>query len=156
MGRFGIVDFSAWQTQDWVAAYGAALATILAVAQLSLWLFSRSPSVDSTYSLLDHEAYPDRITVANLRGTPLMVSSWTLEWVPTYGRFWLGSSDQTPEGEPDADFGFVVPGHSVLDLKFIAQNKIKWSHAVSNGRKLRLSLNVFGRKRPLRVTISKG
>lgn len=138
---------------DWVAAYGAVLATVLALVQLVRWLLSLRPSLDSTYSLLGHESYPDRITIANLRPVPLMVSSWRVEWVPTFWRFWIGKVDQTPEFEPDFDSGFVIPGHSTHDLKFTGENKLDWSFKVADKRKLRLSLRAFGRQRPITVTI---
>ena len=138
---------------DWVAAYGAGLATFLAVVQLVRWLISLRPSLDSSYSLVGHEAYSDRITIANLRPVPLLVSSWQVEWVPTYLRFWIGKVDQTPDFEPDFDSGFMIPGHSTHDMKFSGERKLKWSFNVAENRKLRLTLNVFGHRRPLRVTI---
>jgi len=139
--------------QDFAAAWGAGLATVVAIVQgVSIWL-ARRPSVDTTYSLLGHPDMSDTITIANLSPTPLMVAYWRLKWVPTWWRWWIGQVEQTPARDPDDHADFNIPGYETYILSFSDEDKLQWNYDVAKGRKLVLILSVFGKKRPIKVKV---
>jgi hypothetical protein len=140
-------------TFDPIAAYGAALSTLVAIAVTVRFFIERRVWLAIGYSFAGHPDIEDRITIANLKATPVQVSHWRLEWVPRFWQSGMEKTDVTPGGDPDDAGSFTIPGHGSFDLLFGELNKIPTSIHVAKGRKLLLRLYLYGRRWPVKLRV---
>lgn len=138
---------------DFVGAYGAALATIIALVSLGRFLLERKVKLATGYSFNSHPDLADEIIIANLRPTPVQVSHWRLEWVPKLGRFWIGSIDVTPGDYPDDAGALTIQGYGSATLAFSGTNRFPTGGEKTKGRKLVLRLYLFGKRLPVSLRI---
>ena len=128
-------------------AYATALSTGLAAIQ---WMKSRL-NIDTTYIFYDTIDLHDEIILANLGNKPVLISRFTLFWEPL-----LLSARPKIDVTPEEHSSFRIPSHEFYTLYFMDMDKFEWGHEIRRGRKLVLSLHIFGRKRPKRLIIAAG
>ena len=136
------------------AVIGATLSIVNLIWNISSAIIKNKINVGTSYDWNSNPDYEDHIYIVNLSSIPLCVSGWSLVWEPKMFGPRKKRLDVTPDMETvDA---FIISPHDIKTLYFSEGDKFDWSHNTSDGRNLILTLHIFGRRRPLRITIKSG
>jgi hypothetical protein len=125
--------------RDWLSAWGAGLATILAAMKIWEVFLKDRVRLASSYSFTNQEGEPDEIIIVNLSPVPVQVASWSLVWRPTMFH-WATPIDVTPFNAGR----FKVEAKGSHTLTFDEDVKFEWGYRNAANRKLCLDLRIFG------------
>jgi len=130
---------------DPLAAWGAALSTILAVVKF--WEIWRNRTrIEVSYNFTGSPDIGNEVIIRNLTGTPILITYWELLWRHKSWFRWKQSKEISPnESFEDLKLG----GHSNIKLTFREQDHFDWgSSAVGNDR-IYLRLQIAGKTNPI-------
>ncbi|OWU66387.1 hypothetical protein ATO2_18900 [Roseovarius sp. 22II1-1F6A] len=135
-----------------IPAWAAVVSTSLAAIKIWETFWRDRIRLAVSYSLSGERGGQHEITVANLSSVPVQISSWDLTWKPRWFAFWLKEVNVSPQ----YTYRFKIMGHDSYQINFEGRNQFAWGWKIASGRQLVLELNLFGRKRPLRLRVGAG
>jgi hypothetical protein len=143
-------------TTDVIAIWGALVATAVALVEIHR-LFRDRIRLTTSYMWVGLEEESDTIVIANLSPTPVLVSHWTLTWNAPWYRWGIKPVDVTPYPDGPRDpSGFKVDGYATYSMYFAQDDKFSWTGKSSKGRNLHLTLNLFGRRKSVKLKVADG
>ena len=134
---------------NYVAAWGAALSTLLGFVKLYEVFWKDRIRLQTTYSFTSERGADSEITLVNLSPVPVQVADWSLVWVPRWWCFWRSRVNVTP----DEAFRFKIDGRDEYTLSFGEESSFQWGGGVAVRRRLILTLRVFGKSRPVKLKV---
>lgn len=141
---------------NWPLISGTVLAWILFLIKVWETFFRDKLRLVTTYSFNSLENVSDTISIVNLSPVPVMVSHWSLEWKPRWFRQGTKSIDVTPDFDGLDTTGLKIAPHDYEAIEFAGLDKFDWGHKTATGRRLILTLHLFGRRRPIALVVHRG
>lgn len=125
-----------------------------ALGLLKVWelFFKDRVKADTTYTLSGARGGRHEIIVANLSSLPIQVAYWELAWEPRWSAFWLSRTELAH----NEALRFKISGHDKYHLVFAQEYQFRWDTKVASGKRLVLTLKLFGRKRKLKLVVGAG
>ena len=131
-----------------LSAWGALLATILAVVRLWEFFSNDRLRLTTSYLISSNAEEGHTFTIENSSNRPVMVTYWELFWASRWlGRTWFDRGEAWPE---EGSYDVTIPPHSRHQLNFAGQSYFKFRNEI-DGRKVHLYLKLYlvGRKKPV-------
>src|SRR5713226_3658569 len=132
----------------WLLVWGAGLSTVLGLIKLWETLWRDRIKLSTTYSFTSQNGVDDEITVVNLSDRTVQVAHWSLAWQNVFSA--VGIVDLTPD---NGGYRFTIDPKSEHTITFSDENKFNWGSKAANGRKMYLTLLLFGRRRPMKLLV---
>jgi hypothetical protein len=133
------------QSVDYLAMWGAALSTLLALVKF--WeLWTNRSRIDISYNFTGSEDIGNEVIIRNLGGTPLLITYWELLWRHRRWFRWKQSRELSPdECFEDLNLG----GHTSITLSFRDHNYFDWGATALGNDRIYLRLHIAGKRKPL-------
>jgi hypothetical protein len=132
----------------WLLVWGAGLSTILGLIKLWETLWRDRIRLLTTYSFTSADQVDDEITVVNLSDRTVQVAHWSLAWQQAFSATKI--TDLTPD---DGGYRFTIDPKSEHTITFSDADKFDWGSKAAKGRKMYLTLFLFGRRRPIKLLV---
>jgi hypothetical protein len=136
------------QLKFWLLVWGAGLSTILGLIKLWETLWRDRIKLSTTYSFTSADQVDDEITIVNLSDRTVQVEHWSLAWQHAFSA--SSVTDLTPD---NGGYRFTIDPKSEHTIRFSDADKFDWGSRAAKGRKMYLTLFLFGRRRPMKLLV---
>jgi hypothetical protein len=136
------------QIKLWFLVWSVGLSTILGLIKLWETLWRDRIKLSTTYSFTSANKVDDEITIVNLSDRTVQVAHWSLAWQNAFSA--TSITDLTPD---NGGYRFTIDPKSEHTIKFSDADKFDWGSRAAKGRKMFLTLFLFGRRRPMKLLV---